>query len=75
MSYTDTCSVPILPRALFFFFYSKQHCLQTKKYDVAHVVIDMYVPTKFHGFISFGFELCWLKKKKMKMNKTSPIHL
>ena len=35
--------------------YSKQHCLQTKKYDVAHVVIDMYIPTKFHGFISFGF--------------------
>ena len=27
-------------------------CLQN---DVAHVVIDMYIPTKFHGFISFGF--------------------
>ena len=29
--------------------------LQTKKYDIAHVVIDVYIPTKFHGFISFGF--------------------
>ena len=26
-------------------------CLQTKKYDVAHE----YIPTKCHGFISFGF--------------------
>ena len=26
-----------------------------KKYDVAHVVMDMYIPTKFHGFICFGF--------------------
>jgi hypothetical protein len=26
-----------------------------KQYDVAHVVIDMYIPTKYHGFISFGF--------------------
>ena len=25
------------------------------KYDVAHVVIDTHIPTKFHGFISFGF--------------------
>ena len=26
-----------------------------KKYDVAHVVIDTHIPTKFHGLISFGF--------------------
>ena len=34
----------------------------------------MYIPTKFHVFICFGF----LVKKKMKMNKTpyhSPMHL
>ena len=23
--------------------------------DVAHVVIDMFIPTKFHVFICFGF--------------------
>ena len=26
-----------------------------KKYDVAHVVIDLYILTKFYGFISFGY--------------------
>ena len=53
-----------------------------KKYDIAHAVIDMYISTKFHGFISFGFwvMLLWFKKKMkmMMMNKTpyhSPIHL
>ena len=32
--------------------YSKQHCLQLKK---VWRYIDMYIPTKFHGFIYFGF--------------------
>ena len=47
MSYNDTCSMPII-----------MHCLGhfcPKKYDIAHVVIDIYIPTKFHVFISFGF--------------------
>ena len=53
--YTDTCSMPIIMYCLgpFVVVYSKQHCSQTKKYDVAHVVMDMYIP--IHGFISFGF--------------------
>ena len=29
-------------------------------YDVAHVVIDMYICKKFHGFIGFGFFLAML---------------
>ena len=33
-----------IARGNFVVVYSKQHCLQTKKCDVAHVVIDMYVP-------------------------------
>ena len=53
----ETCNLHGLPGALL---------LNQKKYDVAHVVIDMYIPKKFHGFISFGF---WLKKPH------SPIHL
>ena len=51
MSYTDTCSMPIIMYCLGHFCC----CLQTKKYDVAHVAIDMYIPTNFHGFISFSF--------------------
>ena len=49
------CPLLCIAWGTFVVVYSKQHCLQTKKYDVAHVVIDMYIPTKFHGFISFSF--------------------
>ena len=38
----------VLPGAILLLF-------TNKKYDVAHVVIDTHIPTKFHGFISFGF--------------------
>ena len=39
--------------------YSKQHCLQTEKYGIAQVVIDMYIPTKFHHvFICFYLVVC-----------------
>ena len=58
MSYTNT-RAPIIMYCLglFVVVYSKQNCLQTEKYDVAQVVIDMYIPTKFHVFISFGFRV------------------
>ena len=52
-------------------FYSKQHCLQTKKYDVAHVVSDMYIPTKFHGFISFGFWVTLVEEEEDEQNSLS----
>jgi hypothetical protein len=49
------CPLKCIAWGNFVVVYSKEHCLQTKQYDVAHVVIDMYIPTKYHGFISFGF--------------------
>ena len=56
LSYTDTCSMPIV----MYFLGQFCCCLQLttlftdKRYDVAHVVMDMYIPTKRRGFISFG---------------------
>ena len=38
---------------LFVVVYSKQQCLQTKTYDVAHVAIDMYIPTKFSMYTKY----------------------
>ena len=46
------------------------HCLQTKKCDIAHLVIDMYIPTKFHDFISFGF-LVMLVEQEDEQNSLS----
>ena len=68
MSYTDTYSMPI---NIYFLgqFYSKQHCL--KKYDIAHVVIDMYIPTKFHGFISFGFWVMLVEEEEEEDEQNS----
>ena len=47
-------SSPRVCTLVLFIVYSKQHCLLTKKYDVAHVVIGMYIATKFYGFITLG---------------------
>jgi hypothetical protein len=51
--------------------YSKQHCLQIKKYDIAHVVMDIYIPTQFHGFISFGFWVMLVEEEEEEDEENS----
>ena len=52
----DTCIAIIMYfQRLFLLFTGKQHCLQTKKYDQFHGVMEIYTPTKFCDLIWFRF--------------------
>ena len=56
---------------IFAIVYSKQCCLQTNKYDHAHLVMDIHIISKFDDYMLFFFvfEFCEFNlKKKMMMN-------